>query len=99
MKPLKIINKIAILTAALSFVFAAIEIILTYFAIIIINQTTEIPAEYLLINALPPALPYLFVGVIAAIIVVFVREPEETPEDLAEEEALPPVDTEAEVNA
>jgi len=98
MKFLRIINKIAIFTAALSFVFAAIQVILTYFAIIIVNQTTEIPAEYIAINAIPAALPYLLVGVIAAIIVVLAREPEE-PLDEVPEEALPPVETESDVSA
>jgi len=98
MKLLKIINKVALFTAALSFVFAAIQVILTYFAIIIVNQTTEIPAEYIAINAIPAALPYLLVGVIAAIIVVLAREPEE-PQDDVPEEALPPVETESDVSA
>jgi len=98
MKLLKNINKVALFTAALSFVFAAIQVILTYFAIIIVNQTTEIPAEYIAINAIPAALPYLLVGVIAAIIVVLAREPEE-PLDEVPEEALPPVETESDVSA
>lgn len=98
MKLLRIINKIAIFTSALSFIFAAIQVILTYFAIIIVNQTTEIPAEYIAINAIPAALPYLLVGIIAAIIVVLAREPEEPLSEVSEE-ALPPVETESDVSA
>ena len=94
MNALKIINKIALFTAALGFIFAAVEIILTYFAIIFVNQTIEIPAEYIAINALPAALPYLFVGAVAAIIVALARKPEE-PIDEVPEEALPLVETEA----
>ncbi len=96
MKTLKIVKKIALFTAAVSFVFAAVEAILTYFAIIIINQTTEIPSEYLIINALPSALPYLFIGVIAVVVVALTREPEELSDEGPQEEALPPAE---EVNA
>ena len=98
MKIQKIVNKIAFLSAAASFVFAAIAAVLTYLAIIIINQTTEIPAEYLIINAVPSALPYLFIGIVAVIIAVLTREPEEVPTELPEE-ALPSAEIEAEVSA
>ncbi len=99
MNPLKILNKIATFTAIVAFLFTAIQASLDYFTIIIVSQGQQIPAEYIAITIFSALLPYLFVGVVGAIVAVLTRESEEPPNDLAEEEAVPPVDTEAAVNA
>ena len=98
MKTLKIINKIAILTAIAGFLFTAIQASLDYFTIIIVSQGQEIPMEYVALTIFSSLLPYLFVGVVAAIVTVLTRESEEIQEESSQEEDLPPVDTEAEVN-
>ncbi len=96
MNKIKIISKIATISAGAAFVFTAIEAILTYFLIIIINQGQDIPAEYLAGTVLSAIMPYLFVAVLATIVAVLSKG---DTEDVAQEEALPPVDPETEVNA
>jgi hypothetical protein len=79
----KVISKIARFIAIVSFVFTIFLAIVTFYLVQIANSSTA-PLEYVVLVILSTIIPYLFIGVLSAIIMYIAgKAPEETPEQKA----------------